>query len=230
MNITFRLASIVVFNFILTLTSSQGEIVYDMFYRTSQGDAFDSVILLNAGATVTADIIFRETVDGGTATNIGVNQLGGVGFHLLTNGSDGTFTIVSRPNFDIPNNNSVNGNDADTISGASPFTGGVAPVTNPSPGVYEANIATVQLTAPSIGNASTVFSFVDSQPDGIQNFGGNGVGNGIDDQLIQFQSLTLTVIAVPEPSLTAFVGFGIMGVGFSKCRRKFAKTQKSKQS
>ncbi len=198
--------------FCLTLvlaTAAHAELVHELFYRLPEFDAMDHSIMLDPGTTLDAKIIFRETVSGDSTAIIGGAGLGGVGFRMTAEGSDGRFSVLERPNFQI---SSIVNSD-DTIAGASPF-GGVTAVNSIGNGVFEAEVGTVQLTAPTGGE--TLFSFVDPQPT-ADNFAGLGPGTTINDSAIRFGSLSVS--AVPEPgSVLALSMFAVGGLVYRRRR------------
>jgi hypothetical protein len=201
---------------LLLCSSASGEIVHDVFYRAPGGEPLEPRMQLLPGESFDAEIIFRETVSGGTAPIIGETGLGGIGLDLISNGADGRVEVLERPNFQIP----ANINDDDTIAGASPF-GGIAPVSSPSEGVFEAVVGSVRISAPTLAGSETVFSFADPQPT-ADNFAGVGAGTTLDDSAINFSSVSVT--AVPEPgSLLALSALATGGFVYQRRRKSAAK-------
>ncbi|QDV41608.1 hypothetical protein Enr13x_14510 [Stieleria neptunia] len=181
--------------FVAMGTVCHSAIVYDLFLRTSRGDSLDLEYNVAPQDQLLADVILRETVTAPDDPNIGATGLGAFGFMISSTGGDGTFSITSRPNFQL-----TTFNTDDTVGGANIF-GVVAPTTDRGNGVFESTLATVQLTAPTAGR--TVFELLDPRS-GASDFAGVGAGKNIDDASIRTRSLSL-ITAVPEPSSLAFL-------------------------
>jgi hypothetical protein len=193
-----------------TVSVSQGEISYDVFLRTSEGDAFDTTQVVNPGETIVgAELILRETATFGTLPNIGVNDVRRVGARLAPLGSDGSFeNLIGNPAFNFER---ILNAEPDVVSLFALFL--TEPHYVPADEVvtgeqYEVLIGTVDLLAPTVDQTTFLISDPDSFTDSSGDYSG-GFGNNIDDSSINFHSLTLTV--VPEPSSTALLAFlGIM--------------------
>ncbi len=188
--------------------AARSEVVYELFFRSSFGDSLDELFVVAPGERFEASVILQETVTGTSEANVGVNGLGGFGYRISTLGGDGSFEITARPNtlfttFDTP----------DAAGGAN-FASTVAPVESIGNGVFEVNIGTVALTAPTLG-AVTEFQLSDPRP--ASDFAGLGTGNNIEDDLVRFRSVTLS--AIPEPS-SAFALAGLAGCIVATSRRR----------
>lgn len=188
-------------------TVARADLVYDVFYRIDGSDAIDSTVFTSPGTVFTGtEVVFRETVTGGDTPVLGSSSLAGVAIDLSSVGGSGLFSNVTTSTaFNIPSFLA----DSDTIAGAA-IGVGVIPVES-SPGVFDAVVGTVDLTAPGNFGEQTLFTLADAQPAStISNFDVIGPGD-IDDSAIRFRAVTLTATstAVPEPGSFAFLS--VMG-------------------
>jgi hypothetical protein len=204
-------------------STANAALVYDVFIRTSAGDGMSNVIQVSPGMTFQgAEIIFRETVTDGSTPNFGNSDLGSVGLLVTSSGSGGFSNLTGTTSLPIADEAAEA--TGDRIQRASlSFLGGVA-ATEVNTNVFEGVIGTIDLAGPVNPGESITFSLSDSQPAASNNnWGTFAQGEVPDDSAIQFQSLTLTTTAVPEPSSLAMLGAGFVATMYR--RRRKAKPQ-----
>lgn len=197
---------------LITASTSQAASVFELFFSVNGQEGLDSTFVEPAGAVLPSEIIFRETVTDGTG-QITIPGIGFVNANITAVGGDGSFSTPQVSSALTP----IGTADADTLAGSG-FFSGVNPVET-SPGVFDAVVGTIDLTAPTFG--STTFTLSD--------FGGGNDfeivgGGGIDDADVIFRSVTVTTTtAVPEPNSMAALAMlgGTIAIRYRR-RRKTA--------
>lgn len=206
--------------------NAYGAISYDLFFKSpSFGDANNAVVVATPGQFFTGvGVVLRETVTDGSTSILNVENVSGFQVRAVADGGDGSFQNFAAD----PTGGSVNMTPGDVLNffafNAFPLFQPGKPATEVGPGIFEVQLGTIDLIAPTTG--ATMFSLLrlnDNAGD-IGTFGPRGVSlTGFDGGTFNEGSLTLT--AIPEPSsIAAIAALGAFGAFRLRRKRKLAKT------
>ena len=191
---------------------ASAEIVYDVYYRVGAFESIDGNLNVNPNTTLDdVQVVLRETI--GDPVNEASNMAGGIqGF---------AFDLIADDLNWITDANVTDGFFQEPVSSvpallAFNFPNDFEPVTKLSDSQYEFVLGTVDLSGPALPGQQRTFSIRDRNP------GSNSdqqLSTTAIDDLITTRSLTLTAVAVPEPS-TALALLGGLGCLVASTRRR----------
>lgn len=180
-------------------SQASAAIVFDAFIRIEGQDLDSPLFVVDPGLTFSdVEVVFRETVTDGDASNFVGRTLNSAGVDILSSVPGAVTGAARSPILFF----ATGDNDADTFGGTT-FGAGI-PGVDLGGGVTEAVIGTFDLMGPAAAGDQVVVTLADPRI-GPDDFTFSGLA-GFGDSNINFRSVTLSSItAVPEPGSVAFL-------------------------
>ncbi len=197
--------------FVGLTASANAAVTYELFFRspglTEQNNAF--VLTMPGERFTPVDILIREITTGTDVGVLATENISSFNFSASATGGDGFFdSLVADGSGGFGTNPQPGGGTFSFFAFGPGFGSPGKASTLVSPGVREVRLGTFNLIAPTIG--STTFDVVrgNNDPGDIGTFQTPGLSNVSDATGGFFREgrITLTAIAVPEPSSVILLG------------------------